>query len=159
MYSKKIFANGVNNLRYKLWVQNPSNDSMLLPPTIDALSHHVNRTNYQALLWRNAMIADYQAPTPNGCGWEVKKFLAQYRMDDKSASSCSIVTAYSLQLCQRLRDQTLLLREELFPCTAACTCVDCKNDKPINKSREDDGDGDECEATCRLTMNSSSDSE
>ena len=75
MYSKKNFANGVSNLRYKLWVQNPSNDSMLLPPTIDALSHHVNRTNYQALLWRTAMIAGYQAPTPNGCGWEVNNSL------------------------------------------------------------------------------------
>ena len=55
MYSKKILANGVNDLRCKLWVQNPSNDSMLLPPTIDALSHHVNRTNYQALLRRNGL--------------------------------------------------------------------------------------------------------
>ena len=159
MYSKKVFANGVNDLRYKLWVQNPSNDSMLLPPTIDALSHHVNRTNYQALLWRNAMIADYQAPTPNGCGWEVKNSLLNIVWMTNPPAPAALLQLTRCSCAKGCETRRCSFVKSSFPCTAACTCVDCKNDKPINKAREDDGDGDECEATCRRTMNSSSDSE
>ena len=36
MYSKKISASGVNDLLYKVWMNNPSNDSILLLPIIDA---------------------------------------------------------------------------------------------------------------------------
>ena len=140
-------------------MQNLSNDSILLPPTIDALSHHVNRTNCQALLWRNAMITDYQAPTPNGCGWEVKNSLLNIVWMTNLPAPAALLQLTRCSFAKGCKTRRCSCMKSSFPCTAACTCMDCKNDKPINKSRDDDGDGDECEATCRLTMNSSSDSE
>ena len=40
-----------------------------LPPTKDALQLHVARANYQAGIWRKALKAKPNIPSPTTCGW------------------------------------------------------------------------------------------
>ena len=47
-----------------------SNES--LPQTSDSLQHQINRSNYQALVWKRAHVAKQQLPAPNGNGWIIK---------------------------------------------------------------------------------------
>ena len=43
-----------------------------VPPSHDALELHIQRANYQALIWRNATYPNFLQPTPNGNGWVIK---------------------------------------------------------------------------------------
>ena len=40
-----------------------------LPPTQDALLHHIRRAHFQALVWHQACVADPLLPSPLVCGW------------------------------------------------------------------------------------------
>ena len=44
-------------------------DTSLLPPCEDALRMHYMRTNYQAMIWKNADTANPEIPAPEGHGW------------------------------------------------------------------------------------------
>ena len=48
-----------------------------LPPTSDSLQHHIDRSNYQALVWKRALEAKQQLPAPNGNGWIFKDGLLE----------------------------------------------------------------------------------
>ena len=58
----------VNDVRYALFCQKGSESSQL-PPTKDALIKHRSRANYQAAIWRRALYARPDVPTPHGHGW------------------------------------------------------------------------------------------
>ena len=45
---------------------------MLLPPTSDSLQQHIKRANYQAYIWRKALVARQGLPSPDGHGWRVE---------------------------------------------------------------------------------------
>ena len=57
----------VNDARYALFCQKGSESSQLLP-TKDAFSKHTRRANYQAAVWRRALDARPDVPTPHGHG-------------------------------------------------------------------------------------------
>ena len=44
----------------------------LLPPCNDALRMHIERANYQALIWYNASVANPEIPSPCGHGWKME---------------------------------------------------------------------------------------
>ena len=45
--------------------------SEILPPTLDALTQLIKRTNYQAYVWKNALTAMQQLQLPEGNGWYI----------------------------------------------------------------------------------------
>ena len=61
-------CDSVNEARLKMFVKGKSSIDAL-PPTQDALSLHVSRSNYQAFIWNTALINEIQLPSPDGHGW------------------------------------------------------------------------------------------
>ena len=45
--------------------------SEFLSPTTDSLHHHIERCNYQALIWKRSMEAVQALPTPSSLGWDL----------------------------------------------------------------------------------------
>ena len=58
----------VNYVRYKLFTQrNLSGEK--LPPTLDSLTLHLHRANYQCFIWKSACVPVLSLPGPVGNGW------------------------------------------------------------------------------------------
>ena len=71
LYGKKN-RSSVDLLRYQLHcVKGGSVEPELLPPCRSSLMLHVLRANYQTGIWRRAIIALPDTPSPHGQGWEV----------------------------------------------------------------------------------------
>lgn len=119
----------VNEVRYLLFCSSalPAHQ---LPPTLDALSKHVLRSNYQAAVWRRALIAEPEIPSPVGHGWKLDNDeLTIDWMEQEPAPkelmqlvSCRCKTGCNSRRCSCLRDS--------LSCTDACQCTVCTN--PFN---------------------------
>ena len=59
-----------DSVRYKLFCSKNA-ETCHLPPTKDALKHHIARANYQACIWHQSLAADAPTPSPDGHGWDV----------------------------------------------------------------------------------------
>ena len=73
MYDGKYNGTNVNELRYRLFCRKQARNEDL-PPTADSLKLHVQRVNYQCLIWRNALETQPDIPSPIGCGWELDDY-------------------------------------------------------------------------------------
>ena len=60
----------LNGVRYALFCAKGA-DSLQLPPTDDAFQQHLLRANYQSAVWRQALEATPELPSPDGHGWSV----------------------------------------------------------------------------------------
>ena len=68
LYDSKFDVIDVNVLRHKRFTQkNVTGDK--LPPTLDALSLHLLRANYQCYIWKSACEPRLELPQPIGNGW------------------------------------------------------------------------------------------
>lgn len=56
--------------RYLLFCQKAQNN-LLLPQTSDSLLEHIKRANYQAYVWRKALVPRQNLPYPAGHGWKI----------------------------------------------------------------------------------------
>ncbi|KAL9977045.1 hypothetical protein ACROYT_G014408 [Oculina patagonica] len=56
--------------RYLLFCQKAQNN-LLLSPTSDSLLEHIKRANYQAYVWRKALVPRQNLPSPAGHGWKI----------------------------------------------------------------------------------------
>lgn len=84
MYGKSTTSE-INKVRYELFKQkfNPKSSSKLssgdgvdlslLPPCQSSLKMHINRANYQALLWKSASLQNPDIPGPDGHGWKAEE--------------------------------------------------------------------------------------
>lgn len=71
MYDKKYRdLENINDLRAAVFQNIKSLDK--LPPTRDALTHHIQRANYQAFIWKTADRAMQTLPPPDECGWKLE---------------------------------------------------------------------------------------
>ena len=60
----------INEVRLKMFV-NGKFTIESLPPTADALSYHLMRSNYQALILKSALTNYMDLPSPDGKGWTI----------------------------------------------------------------------------------------
>lgn len=135
----------VNECRYQFFcTRNPQSHS--LPPCQDALIKHTQRSNYQAAVWRNALVAEIELPSPENHGWQITD-------NNISIDWMSLPPApealLDLIVCactgQCVTGHCSCNRNGLS-CTEACQCGDsCSN--PSNEyqqeSESDDSDGEE----------------
>ena len=71
LYGKK--CSNVDRLRYDLFCARQGKiEPECLPPCKANLVLHTKRANYQAGIWRRAMIANPIIPSPCGHGWTMK---------------------------------------------------------------------------------------
>ena len=103
----------------------------MMPPTSDSLRFHINRANYQTLIWRNAHVPvpEIHDPTNSG-GWQmddgqlkpVLKSLPPIPMVCKDIVSCG---------CKKGCIKNCACKKSRVMCTPACKCFDsehpCKN--------------------------------
>ena len=64
-------ATSANEVRYRKLSKGA--EAHEIPPMQDALILHICRANYQCYIWKNALNAKFEAPSPNGHGWIVEE--------------------------------------------------------------------------------------
>lgn len=110
------------------------------PPTTDAAQLHIQRANYQTLLWRQANVPIPALPSPTSSGWEsvdgaLKPVLTTLPPIPKACSEivfCGCTKGCVAKNCS--------CRKVSLPCCAACKCsegqVNCTNRKPSQSGLE-----------------------
>ena len=71
LYGYPFYAS-VNQLRYHMFCCKAALTSQL-PPTHDALHKHLLCSNFQACIWRRALLGQPDVPSPHGHGWKVRE--------------------------------------------------------------------------------------
>ena len=61
----------VDEARYVMFCQT-SKSNMVHPPTSDSLLQHTKRANYQAYVWKKALVATQRLPSPDDHGWKLE---------------------------------------------------------------------------------------
>ena len=140
MYGRPRLAD-VNECRYVTFCAKQGL-SQSLPPCQDALLQHTMRANYQAAIWRNALIANPQVPPPEGHGW----LIADGQLDINWMSLPPAPEALlELILCGCTTDCTTghcTCKRNGVSCAESCQCGDgCKN--PHNYTWEDEAEDSE----------------
>ena len=70
LYGCKDDCADINSVRYNLFCSKKGEiESHQLPPCKDSLHKHIDRANYQAGIWRRALIGNPAIPDPVGHGW------------------------------------------------------------------------------------------
>ena len=70
MYAASSKTCKVNILRHEMFLSKRGEvDSSTLPPSVDSLKQHIQRANYQAAVWRGALLLMPDIPEPDGHGW------------------------------------------------------------------------------------------
>ncbi len=75
-------GDSIDELRYRHFCSKtpPSNR---LPPCRDALQKHASRANYQAFIWKSALNATEEIPSPRGNGWQLENGVLSVDWMDK----------------------------------------------------------------------------
>ena len=138
--------NDVNKVRYNRFTSKAATSDQL-PPTKDALQLHVARANYQAVIWRRALEAKPNIPSPTTCGWIQSnggESLSVLWMQQQPApeellvlTNCNCRSGCSTGRCS--------CHKAGLVCTAACTCQDCENCTFSSESTASDPDDEEDE--------------
>ena len=122
--------NDINTLRYKTFCRS-SKQNDLLPPCKNSLFQHLQRSNYQAYVWKNALIPMQLLLSPASCGWT--------KVDDE------------LQPVLMTQESALINTVELISCqckasmckTGRCKCS--KNEMKCTPARICEGQTDICQ--------------
>ncbi|KAL8592266.1 hypothetical protein ACOMHN_036900 [Nucella lapillus] len=123
-------TSNINEARCKLFVKGVIPEK--LPPTKNALSHHIRRAHFQAKVWRQAHLQHPVLPPTATMGWtreaetlvSVLMSLAPIPESCLELISCSCTTRCMTARCKCKRSR--------LPCTEACRCrrdnENCKNE-------------------------------
>ena len=89
------------------------------------LKHHIQRANYQALVWKQSLKAVQNLPSPNGHGWSsiggslvpvlMSKEAAPSGLLELTSCKCKKSACRRMDLCQCKANNLL--------CTEACYCM------------------------------------
>jgi len=118
--------------RYLLFCQK-SRSNMLLPPTCDSLQQHIKRSNYQAYVWRNALTARQNLPSPDGHGWKLENDMLHPILMTKSAAPESILELTSCGCLKSSCTRNCSCSSNGLACTESCKCMAEENCHNPNK--------------------------
>ena len=142
LYSSKPEGD-VNSLRYKLFCQKQATNEKL-PPTQDSLIQHTKRANYQTFIWRNALKAEPELPSPTGNGWHHENDTLCPTLLLNSPAPTALL---ELTRCGCLKgcSKNCKCKKISLACTEACACSgdeDCLNPFTTAVSSDEDSDED-----------------
>lgn len=130
----------VNEARYELF-RGGNSQERCLPPNLDALTLHVKRANYQAKVWRSALKAVIDCPSPDGQGWKVVDGIISVHWLEQPYAPAEVLQTKRCSCSKGCKSGRCSCIKAFLVCTALCGCVGCENStKP---SEEDSDDGDE----------------
>jgi hypothetical protein len=132
-----------DSVRHYLFCQKGQRNENL-PPTTDSLSLHVQRANYQSLVWRGALKAKQGLPSPDGLGWENKDDVLRPVLMTKAPAPTGLLELTTCG-CKKsfCRRTTCLCRSNGQPCIQSCNMADenCDNEHN-NANQASDSDSD-----------------
>ena len=129
----------IDEARYRLFCTKPIQSSSL-PPCSDALKHHMMRANYQAHIWRNALVAQTTPPlSPHKKGWTIDDGCLHVMWLTKPPAPDALMLLISCRCTTGCSSQRCSCRSNLLLCTDICGCKDCTNAAGVDN---DDADGD-----------------
>ena len=114
-------------------------------PCRDSLTRHVKRCNYQCVVWKSALVAKPDIPSPGGHGWIGTEDRVASRTDDSRICTKGGCRAYHLSM-QNLQ----MCKKAVQVGTPACLCggdvdqcVNTGDDSDESDSVSSDEDSDE----------------
>ena len=116
-----------------------------MPPTQSALRYAILRAHYQAMVWRNDVVANPKIPQPDaGYGWERQNGTFVPQMTTMQPAPQAILELVKCS-CKKSRCSTLVCkcRRHGFPCTDMCESVDPDDDVNNCFNRNGDNSSDE----------------
>ena len=129
LYTKDTKLSLIDEARYRIFCQKGQKNE-ILPPTSDSLALDMQCANYQAYLWRRALVPYQRLPSPDGHGWTI--ILHPVLMVKESAPRGLVeltVCGCVKSMCQN-KHCSCAVNE--LPCTEACKCMGsdlCRNPK------------------------------
>lgn len=138
----------VDELRYIMFCQK-RHKSELLPPTSDSLQQHARRANYQTYIWRQALTAIQELPSPEENGWEKKDDMLRPCYMTKAPAPSSLLELTTCR-CNKSACQSNCSCANLgLSCTESCVCMghvdSCNNPHGVLIDSDDDSDFEEDE--------------
>ena len=142
---KQLTMDRVDEARFKIFSLRKYADQM--PFTKDALNKHIQRSVYQAAIWKNALNATVECPNITNHGWLVddKGNVSIDWMDLPPAPDgilqnieCSCKKGCASNRCACVKAN--------LSCTSLCKCIDCINGKENRdelSDSEEDSEGEE----------------
>lgn len=133
MYTANKSTGKVNELRHQLFrAKRGAIESSQLPPCRDCLYMHVQRSNYQAAIWKSCLQTSPVVPSPTLHGWTINDGkLAIHWMRSAPAPemvlellSCKCVRSCKLPDCTCLSNG--------LSCTDMCRLQTCSNQKQVD---------------------------
>ena len=132
----------INEARYDMFCKKFTRTEDL-PPTKDSLIQHVNRANYQTLIWKSALDLSDVAGSPVGHGWEkhgddITPTLMTMECAPKSllvVVSCGCVKSECRGRCS--------CQKAGLACIESCSCGAGESCKNPCKTENDDNDSDD----------------
>ena len=137
----------VDEARYVMFCQT-SKSNMALPPTSDSLLQHTKRANYQAYVWKKALVATQRLPSPDGHGWKLEDNSLVPHLMTKPPAPSSILELTNCKCSKSSCTQNCSCSNNGLACTEACKCMadeKCRNPNKIlcdNSENEDSENSD-----------------
>ena len=137
MYGKAQ-CTSVNHLRYLLFTTRACHTSQL-PPCRNSLYHHLQRANYQAAVWKRALTAQADIPSPSGHGWitDTQGTLAILWNSVPPAPDALLecISCLCTRGCSQGRCSCTI---NGLQCTDLCKCTHVKSFSCLNRRKADD---------------------
>lgn len=118
--------------------------SEALPPTTNSIYHHIQRVNYQTMVWKRCLLQMQQLPSPLGNGWEMTESQLKPVLMSQDAAPEGLVELTVCTCKKSACKSKCACRNNELPCTEACGCMgddSCLN--PHNSMDFEDSSGDE----------------
>ena len=109
-----------------------------LPPTSDALRFHIQRSHYQAAIWRQSHVPHPNLPQVTSYGWKLAydTFVPILTSLDAVPKSCLAIVSCSCSTgCPTLRCKC---RKSKLVCTEACKCTQTRAQECMNRNSAPD---------------------
>ena len=129
LYDSKFDGADINSLRHRLFTRKNTCGEKL-PPTLDALTFHLRRANYQCYIWKSACSAILNLPSPVGNGWIMENDILKQELMIHDAVPTSVVELVRCQCKKACKTNSCSCKKENLICTEACLCsdfMDCEN--------------------------------
>jgi len=133
--------NEINEARYRKFCENKIPEPHQLPPTKDELLQHIKRANYQSFIWKRALHANPDIPSPVGNGWSMNGDRLEVVWMENLPAPESVLELITCD-CRRLKCNASCQCKILsLECTDICKChANCEN---VSYNDESDTDDDE----------------
>lgn len=120
LYSPSTTVTSVDKLRVHLF--HKGKPLHRLPPTSDTLKLHVQRANYQSLVWATAVEQHPSLPLATDCGWKLEDGTLKPIFMTREPSPMDYLKITSCRCLKKLCDSLCSCKLAELSCIPACSC-------------------------------------